>query len=92
MIITQPFEAGGKIWDQYGISLVINENENGVATVLTLTPMRTENGINEFLTDPEFMPKPIIFPNIMASSDSHILLAVGKVKSAIQEYLTSKAI
>ena len=92
MIIAQPFEAGGKIWNEYALSLVVNETENGVATVLTLTPMRVENGVREFLRDAEFQPRPIIIPSIMDSNDINIMTAVGKVQAAIQEYLTSKNI
>lgn len=95
MTSNNPISIAGKVFDEYALHLAISPlyktNFMSSNVVMTLTPCRRENGEFEVLQDPNYK-KSIIVSDIFESNDQQIMVAVGKVQSALQELINLKGL
>lgn len=89
----KPILVGGKIFDEYALSLAISPfykpNSLSASVVMSLIPIRRENNEFEVLEGQEYK-KNIIISDIFESNDSQVITTVGKVKAALQELINLK--
>ncbi|WP_080056852.1 hypothetical protein [Spirosoma aerolatum] len=93
----KPFEAGGKIWDEFVMKLIIdgfirpdfNNPDADFSTskiVMILIPARRENAKIEVLTDSKYQIVKI-WEDVFANQDMNLLLTVGGIKVGVQNWI-----
>lgn len=90
-----PVAVGGKVFDEYALSLAISPfykpGSLSASVVMSLIPVRRENDEFEVLDGQEHK-KTIVISDVFASNDPQILTAVGKVQAVLQELINLKGL